>query len=317
MMKISALLRHRSLPVLLVTVFFSASCKKNNDGPFVAPLAKPASDLELNSFTADWSKIGPAVSYNLYVATDTGFTQPVANYNPASVRAIDQVVAGLTPKSTYYYRLQAVNSGGAVTPFSNTVAVTTADTLDDHYVYIGSGDENLYCLLALSGTKVWSFPTKGDIESTPTMVGGSIYIGSTDQRLYCLDPFTGKVKWNALAKGAVISSPAYSNGAVFFDSYAGYVIRADTANGHEDWNIQLNGSPQLLFYSPTVANGLLYVGGQDHNLYAIDPNSGVRQWAAPTNDTINSSPVYNNGLVYVGCSDWHMYAFNASNGNLV
>ena len=113
------------------------------------------------------------------------------------------------------------------------------------------------------------------------MVGGSIYIGSSDQRMYSLDPFTGTMKWNALAQGAILTSPAYSDGAVFFASYAGYIIRADTANGHEDWNVELNGSKQLLFSSPTVVNGLLYVGGQDHNLYALDPQTGTRVWAAP------------------------------------
>ena len=286
------------LPTIAVIILFSVSCKKHSEGPFVAPQALPASDIGLNYFVADWTRIGPAASYNLFVATDTGFMQPLAGYNPASVRDIKQTVSGLSTKSGYYYRLQAVNSGGAVTAYSNTMAVTTADTLDDHYVYIGSEDESFYCFLALTGTKVWSFATKGDIESTPTMVGGSIYIGSTDQRMYSLDPIAGTMKWNALAQGAALTSPAYSDGAVFFASYAGYVIRADTANGHEDWNVELNGSKQLLSSSPTVVGGLLYIGGQDHNLYALNPATGTRVWAAPTDDTINSSPAVSNGIVY-------------------
>jgi outer membrane protein assembly factor BamB len=316
-MKLLPHLLKRVFPIVAVIILFSVSCKKHSEGPFVAPQALPAADLGPSYFIADWTKIGPAASYNLFVAMDTGFTQPLTGYNPASVKNIQQTVTGLSTKTIYYYRLQAVNSAGAVTAYSNTIAVTTADTTDDHYVYIGSEDENFYCFLALTGTKVWSFATKGDIESTPTMVGGSIYFGSTDQRLYSLDPFTGIVKWNALAQGAVLTSPAYSDGAVFFASYAGYVIRADTANGHEDWNVELNGSKQLLFSSPTVVNGLLYIGGQDHNLYALNPATGARVWAAPTDDTINSSPAVSNGIVYVGCSDWHMYAFNATTGALV
>jgi outer membrane protein assembly factor BamB len=316
-MKLLPHLLKRKLPVVAAIVLLSVSCKKHSEGPFVAPQALPASDIGLNYFVADWTKIGPAASYNLYIASDTGFTQLLAGYNPASVKDLKQTVTGLSTTSQYFYRLQAVNSAGAVTAYSNTMAVTTADTMDDHYVYIGSGDENFYCLLALTGTKAWSFSTRGDIESTPTMVGGSIYIGSSDQRMYSLDPFSGTMKWNALAQGAVLSSPACSNGAVFFASYAGYVIRADTTTGHEDWNVELNGSKQLLFSSPTVVNGLLYVGGQDHNLYALDPATGTRVWAAPTDDTINSSPAVSNGVVYVGCSDWHMYAFNAATGALI
>jgi eukaryotic-like serine/threonine-protein kinase len=307
----------RKFPVIAVIILFLGSCKKHSEGPFVAPTALPPTDIGLNYFVADWTKIGPAASYNLFVATDTGFTQLLTGFNPASVRDIDQSVTGLSTKSQYYYRLEAVNSAGAVTAFSNTIAVTTADSADDHYVYIGSEDQNFYCFLGLTGTQSWSFATKGDIESTPTMVGGSIYIGSSDQRLYSLDPFTGAKKWNALAKGAILASPAYSNGAIFFASYAGYVISADTANGYENWNVYLNGSPQLLFSSPTVVNGLLYIGGQDHNLYALDVATGNRVWAAPTDDTINSSPAVANGIVYVGCGDWHMYAFNAATGALI
>ena len=62
---------------LLITgiMLFSVSCKKNNEGPFIAPVALQPADLGVYSFVADWGKVGPAVSYNLFVATDTGFTQ--------------------------------------------------------------------------------------------------------------------------------------------------------------------------------------------------------------------------------------------------
>src|SRR5580658_1809203 len=123
-------------PVIVVILLFLVSCKKHSEGPFIAPTALPPSDIGLNYFVADWTKIGPAASYNLFVATDTGFTNLVTGFNPASVKDIDQSVTGLSTKSQYYYRLQAVNSAGAVTAYSNTIAVTTADTMDDHYVYI-------------------------------------------------------------------------------------------------------------------------------------------------------------------------------------
>src|SRR5579871_4979528 len=127
----------KRLPIIVVAVLAFVSCKKHSDGPFVAPQALPPIDLGLNYFVADWTKIGPAASYNLFVATDTSFTtdSTLPGY-PMSVKDIKQTVAGLNTKSRYYYRVQAVNSGGAVTANSNTIAVTTADTMDDHYVYI-------------------------------------------------------------------------------------------------------------------------------------------------------------------------------------
>jgi eukaryotic-like serine/threonine-protein kinase len=303
--------------VTLAVLLFTASCKKSNPGPFVTPVALPPADLGVYSFIADWEKDGPAGYYNLYVATDAAFTQPLNGYNPMVVRGATSFnVTGLSMTTPYYYRLTAV-AGKDTTILSNIIALTTADTADDRYVYIGSEDQNFYCYNALTGVKLWSFKTKGDIESSATIANGTLYFAGTDQRLYSLNPLTGVSKWGALAQAAILTSPTYYNGSVYFSSYAGRVFDIDTTAGKAVWNMPLNGTQtQTLFSSPTVANGLVYVGGQDHNLYALDATTGVRQWAAPTGDTVDSSPAVSNGTVYVGSSDWHLYAFDAVTGNL-
>jgi len=40
--------------------------------------------------------------------------------------------------------------------------------------------------------------------------------------------------------------------------------------------------------SPTVANGVVYVGSQDHKLYAFDALTGQQKWAALTG--VSSTP---------------------------
>ncbi len=69
-----------------------------------------------------------------------------------------------------------------------------------------------------------------------------------------------------------------------------------------------------IYSSPTVANGLAYVGSLDHKLYAFVAATGQRKWVAPTGDTIYSSPAVANGLVYVGSYDHKLYAFDAATG---
>ena len=61
------------LPFIAVIILFSVSCKKHSEGPFVAPQALPASDIGLNYFVADWTRIGPAASYNLVCCYRHGF----------------------------------------------------------------------------------------------------------------------------------------------------------------------------------------------------------------------------------------------------
>ncbi len=70
--------------------------------------------------------------------------------------------------------------------------------------------------------------------------------------------------------------------------------------------------------SPTVANGVVYVGSDDHKLYAFDAKTGATLWTATTGDKVFSSPaVATNGVVYVGSEDGKLYAFNAMTGAML
>ena len=63
--------------------------------------------------------------------------------------------------------------------------------------------------------------------------------------------------------------------------------------------------------SPAIgADGTVYVGGDDHYLYAINPN-GTLKWSYPTGNYVLSSPaIGTDGTVYIGSSDHDLYAVN-------
>ncbi|MBV9231171.1 MAG: PQQ-binding-like beta-propeller repeat protein [Chloroflexi bacterium] len=80
----------------------------------------------------------------------------------------------------------------------------------------------------------------------------------------------------------------------------------------QQWTALTSG---LIYSSPAVANGLVYVGSIDHRLYAFDAMTGVQKWVSPPTDSyITSSPAVANGLVYVGSIDYRLYAFDAMTG---
>ena len=66
--------------------------------------------------------------------------------------------------------------------------------------------------------------------------------------------------------------------------------------------------------SPAVANGLVYVGSFDNNVYAINATTGAKLWNFTTGGWVESSPAVANGVVYVGGHDHNTYALNATTG---
>ncbi|MFI8930724.1 PQQ-binding-like beta-propeller repeat protein [Streptomyces sp. NPDC053474] len=60
--------------------------------------------------------------------------------------------------------------------------------------------------------------------------------------------------------------------------------------------------------SPAVAGGVVYVGSDDDNLYAVDAATGKKRWTFPTGHSVGSSPAVADGVVYFGSNDNNLYA---------
>jgi len=63
--------------------------------------------------------------------------------------------------------------------------------------------------------------------------------------------------------------------------------------------------------SPAVgADGTIYVGSRDYNLYALNPD-GTQKWKFATNGEVWSSPAVGaDGTMYVGSADGNVYALH-------
>jgi outer membrane protein assembly factor BamB len=82
---------------------------------------------------------------------------------------------------------------------------------------------------------------------------------------------------------------------------------------HVIWSVPTGGSIES---SPAVADGAVFVGSDDGNLYAIDAATGVVRWAAPTGGGVFGSPAVGDGVVYDTSGDNHLYAFDESTGDV-
>src|SRR5580704_13493963 len=99
-----------------------------------------------------------------------------------------------------------------------------------------------------------------------------------------------------------------------FNAYEYILSPANVGSLVQAWQYTTGG---LVHSSPAVANGIVYIGSDDHNLYALNASTGALLWQRTTGNQVYSSPTVNLGIVYVLSSDGLLYAMNASNGNPV
>ena len=75
--------------------------------------------------------------------------------------------------------------------------------------------------------------------------------------------------------------------------------------------------PGMAMTAPTVSDGVLYVGADDGNVYALDATDGGPIWTFETDDVVRSPAVESDGIVYAGSNDNMLYALDADTGDLL
>lgn len=102
--------------------------------------------------------------------------------------------------------------------------------------------------------------------------------------------------------------------AVLFAGLVSVVAGSNMSNGKLKWNYTTGGKVG----DPAVSNGVVYVGSDDRNIYALSATTGAKLWNYTTGDFVASSPAVSNGVVYVGSGDGNVYAIgNSSGGSLI
>jgi outer membrane protein assembly factor BamB len=66
--------------------------------------------------------------------------------------------------------------------------------------------------------------------------------------------------------------------------------------------------------SPVCQDKVLYFGGDDGNIYAVDAETGQQLWKRATGGPAPSTPAVANGTVYAGSYDGKFYALNTQTG---
>ncbi|MGH9111155.1 MAG: PQQ-binding-like beta-propeller repeat protein, partial [Acidimicrobiales bacterium] len=152
--------------------------------------------------------------------------------------------------------------------------------------------------------QVWFFNAEDTVTATPAVVDGVAYVGDWSGNFYALDMGSGEPRWTFEAPihprvyaGQIVSSAAVADAGGTRTVYFGagktlYALRAD--DGSLRWKHQLgrsgdDGDPREIESSPVVAdglvifgsdvhNGVVFIGGTDFTLRALDLRSGEVLW---------------------------------------
>ena len=185
-----------------------------------------------------------------------------------------------------------------------------------------------------TGATLWSFATPYGIWSTPTMdpTGTNLYVdtgnpcldfGGTNCSGYVLDinPATGAIKWQYLVAdisgdddipttatygngGSCMSARKTASSTVSMPRLGPVLQQYDTGKSGD------NG----IFSSAALYNGMVYFGGGDDKIHALNTSDFSVAWSFTSNRVFMSSPAAANGIVYSGGGDGRVYAFDATTG---
>jgi len=220
----------------------------------------------------------------------------------------------------------------------------------DGKVYVTSGQSASYgdefgasqfaCLDAFTGEAIWTLPieayapresvaiaygylylipgevTKAVDSSTGSEyeVMGSIwaFASSEVKSISQIDKMQLKNSNNLFASASSIDKPEIGDWSMFrSDARRSSIGGRGPENLSLVWSFATNGA---VVSSPTIVNGVVYFGSQDHNVYAVNAETGNKIWSFKTNNTIESSVAVADGKVVTGAEDGYVYCLDAKNG---
>jgi len=222
-----------------------------------------------------------------------------------------------------------------------------APVLGQGQVFVG-GLGTLACFDLATGTQVWKVRPKykgGDREwfspgvpdggtlislVVPVRVQGGL-LGRGKFRLAAFDAATGAEKWKkdlfeiqdhrAPLSNSVVVRPAEGRVLVVLGDR---ISAHSLANGSELWKFTTRQDPKTndadklgKFFSReiAVADGMVYAGCEDKNLYGLSEKDGSLVWKVPTRGEVGI-PTVSNGTVLVGSKDKYLYALDGGTGTL-
>jgi outer membrane protein assembly factor BamB len=177
-----------------------------------------------------------------------------------------------------------------------------------------NGGETLLSAANVAGLHVlWQRQGLGAVPGSLAFYHGAVYEGDIHGDVSALDGITGALRWQFNAPSpqyTITASPTIADGLVFIDANIDRaegqpgpspLYALDASTGAVRWMARL---PSFGWGSPTVVNGMVYVG-TSQSLLAFDESTGTPRWQTPVSVGVWSSPTFGSqsSIFYIGMGD--------------
>jgi FOG: WD40-like repeat len=197
---------------------------------------------------------------------------------------------------------------GTDTVYYNQVGFQSSPVVYKGVVYSGCRDANVWAIDAKTGELKWKYYNNGSwVIVTPAIYNDTLYFTTSDtHKLIALSATDGKMLYTTDCKTLGFSSPAITDGIVYLGNFGGSLMAFKSKNGDPLWEFRTEAAtinkdslitvkgefdfPKIfkensyagmlksmdilyslgsILSSPAVANGIIYIGSTDGNVYAL------------------------------------------------
>ncbi len=190
----------------------------------------------------------------------------------------------------------------------NQIGIASSAAVAGGLVFVGGRDGHFHAVDAATGALKWVHDNHGGWTiGSPAVRNGVVYFATSDGRRFkALDGATGAVKFDLANNAISFSSPSLAGNAVYYGTSDGWLHAVDIRTGQFLGHFQSDGSKEngakwtdsagvfqsgrmypdgtldgmmigmrtmftvgSILSSPTIVDGILYVGSGDGNVYAV------------------------------------------------
>lgn len=154
----------------------------------------------------------------------------------------------------------------------------------------------------------------------PAADESTVYVTTVEGSLFAVSP--KGVEWTVILPAAAIDGPALDEDNVYV-SFAAKNGEPGGVVAYGRWGPMLAKERWRFHgeFQPLAAVGAdirqIYVPEKDGNVYALDPNTGEKQWNAEGYGEFSTQPLVALGSVYAGNSDGHLARIDPDDGGVV